>query len=136
MRRGFQQSQNRGNHMKFCKAFLVLSLFLAYASTCFAINVDISELDVNSFLNSSKVIDNKVYLDPETISITSNQILLNTGHCVLPIANLSVDTEGVFITIEEMVMAAKKESWKCRWCQRVNSMEDRWCARCGRSWSE
>jgi hypothetical protein len=82
------------------------------------------------------VIDNKIYLEPETISITSSQILLNIGNYVLPIANLSVDTEGVFITIEEMVMAAKKATWKCWWCQRVNSMKDRWCARCGRSWSE
>lgn len=122
--------------MKFSKAFLVLWLFLTYAGSSFANTFDENELDINSFLRSSRVLDNKVYLKPGSVYVAPYQIFLNVEGTLLPIKNLSADGEGVFITVEEIVTAAKNKTWRCRWCQRVNSMEDRWCAGCGRQWGE
>ena len=122
--------------MNFRKAFFTLGLFLAYSVSSFASVHLENELDISSFLRSNKVIDNKVYLKPGTIYVAPDQILLNLDGQLLPIGNLSADAEGIFVTIEEMMMAAKNETWTCRKCKRVNSMEDRWCARCGRAWNE
>ncbi len=124
--------------MKIRKAFLVLGLFLAYTCNSFASSHLKNELDISSFLSSNKVVDNKIYLQPGTVYVAPDQILLNIEGQLLPIGNLSADAEGVFVFIEELVTAAKKnnEAWTCRKCQRVNSMEDKWCRRCGRAWDE
>ena len=118
------------------KLFLVLAIFLAYACSTFADTINENHLPIDSFLSSNRVVNNKVYLMPGMVYMAPNQILLNMEGDFLPIENLSADSEGVFVTIDEIVIAAEKRTWRCNGCRRVNSMEDRYCTRCGRSWND
>jgi hypothetical protein len=119
--------------MNFYKAFLVLGLFLAYTCSSFASAPLENELDISSFLRSNRVVDNKIYLQPGTVYIAPDQILLNVEGQLLPIGNLSADSEGVFVTTEGLMAARRNnETWTCRRCGRTNSIEDRWCRTCNR----
>ena len=121
--------------MNFRKLFLVLGIFLAHTCSGFADTSNENEQAIGRFLMSNRVVNNKIYLNPESLFLTSNQILLNMEGHFLPIGNLSADIEGIFVTIEEIVRAVQKPSWMCR-CGRVNSMDERWCSRCGASWNQ
>jgi hypothetical protein len=116
--------------MKFRKAFLIL--FLAYTYNGFASNFD--EHGLSCFLRTSKIIENRVYLEPGTVYISPNQIFLNLNGQLLPIETLSTDEGGIFVTVEGVLNATRKnnEAWKCRRCGRINSIEDKWCETCGR----
>jgi hypothetical protein len=118
--------------MKFRKLFL--GLFLVISVIVFASEFEENELDINCFLRTSKVVNDKVYIEPGMIYVAPSQILLNIKGQILPITHLSADESGVFVTIEEIVSAAKgnNETWKCRKCGRINSLEDRWCRTCKR----
>ena len=121
--------------MNFYKAFLFLGLLLAYTCSSFASAPLENELDFSSFLRSNRVVDNKIYLQPGTVYVAPDQILLNVEGQLLPIENLSADSEGVFVTIEGL-MAARNGAWRCSKCQTRNSTEDRWCIKCGNYWRD
>ena len=124
--------------MSFRNAFLILSLLLMCASNCFANDCELSDSETNLCTQITSVLDDKVYLAPETFCITQDQILVEFEGQLLSVGNISVVSNGFYISVEEMLAAIgkKQDTWKCRWCGRSNDMKDRWCARCGRGWAE
>jgi ribosomal protein L40E len=133
-----QSRAKRSDQVNFRKFFLVLGIFYAYTFSASA-NIHLeNDLDVNFFLSSSKVVDNKIYLKPGTVYLDCDQILLNIEGQLLNVENLSADNGGIFITVEEILMAVKKneETWTCSKCGRRNGMDVRYCPRCHTAWNE
>jgi hypothetical protein len=121
--------------MKVRNAFVFLCFLFYCVSNCFANNIeqfDSTRVFTNEDLNE------KIYISPEVIHLNQNQILVNVNGQLLSVPNISVDKNGYYLSIDEVLtaMGQEQKSWTCRWCGRRNTMNDRWCARCGRSWTE
>jgi hypothetical protein len=64
----------------------------------------------------------KFYVEPGTVYVSPNEILLNLSGNLLPIKNLFADSEGVFVLAEEILSARASEgSWTCAWCGQENN---------------
>lgn len=80
--------KNRLLALIFC-LFLVCTFFKSYAETYQ------ENLDINSFLNTCKIVDDKVYIEPGMIYVAPQQILLNVSGFLLSIKNLSADENAM-----------------------------------------
>ncbi len=95
------------------KLFLLSLCCNAYADPC----SNSEQYQVN-FL---EMMDNKFYIEPETIYVSPKEILLNISGELLPIKHLFSDDGGVFVLAEEILMAKAKDGpWTCAWCGEPN----------------
>jgi hypothetical protein len=98
---------------------------------------DIEECDffLNHLLSTNRVIEDRIYIEPHTIYVTSHSIFLHIGDLLLPIRSLSTDENGVFVTIDEIGMGVGRKTWTCTNadCGYVNYDGIDKCAICGTS---
>lgn len=120
--------------MHFYKSLLMATIFFTSLCYSFGYTAEHDAIDVSYLLKSCKVVDNKIYLNPGMVYVAPEEILVNIEGQMVSVGSIGSDTEGVYVTAEEMASSAKGGTWKCRWCNRVNVIEDRWCALCGRGW--
>lgn len=83
--------------------------------------------DINHYLKEPHSLllektNNKFYVEPGTIYVSPNEILLNISGNLVPIKNLFADSEGVFVLAEEILSAKADVSiWTCAWCGEQNN---------------
>lgn len=117
--------------MNLCKAFLALVFSLVCFNCCFAKSFEEFDSYAKVFLQSNKIIEHKVYVEPETVFITSDQILLKFNGAILPVRNISTDQEGIFAPLDEVLVALVDiDPWICPNCGLNNFSTFRKCYRC------
>jgi hypothetical protein len=84
---------------------------------------------------SEEVLD-KVYIQPDSIYFSPNQIYVRIAEDLIPIQHLSCDCHGIFVSIQDIQAGKKKqETWICRNpdCRYENYVGIDYCGLCG--WS-
>ncbi len=111
---------------------LVFSLFLLFfCYNCFAdFSPTVKEYwEVGDFVNVNQIVDDKFYLESETVHIASRKIFVNLSGHLLPVTHLFSDEIGVFVLVEEILGAQQSDYWKCKYCGELNE-GGRYCSTC------
>lgn len=89
--------------------------------------------DVNDLLGHVKVVEDKVYVQPDNIYFSSNQIYLSVKADLIPIQYLFCDGNGIFIPIQDIQTGrGRRDIWKCPKCDYENYDGINNCGQCGR----
>ncbi len=80
--------------------------------------------------------NDRLYVESTLVYITPNQILLDIEGMLLPIQNLLIDENGIFVSLEEVLSLVNNEAifedtWGCPTCGYENYVSIRQCPLCG-----
>ena len=100
--------------------FLILTVFTSHSSTLLANNatpyqsrVDlINELE-KDLSNVGEIVDDKIYITPSSFHVSQNHIFLNFRGLFIPVANLSTDSKGLYISLEDFRAGLWGNTWIC-----------------------
>lgn len=78
--------------------------------------------------------EEKVYIQPSSIYVSSNQIYVKIAEDLIPIQHLSCDDSGIFVSIQDLQTGrGRQETWICQKCGYENYVGINACGICGRS---
>ncbi len=72
----------------------------------------------------------KIYLQPEQISISENGIFVNIANAWFAIAAICHDAKGIYV--DEARVGIEYFTWECRYCHFVNPWYVNACQKCGK----
>ncbi len=117
---------------------LFVSLFIAALPTM-AIAIEsgskIQYENIDFLFSTSSIIEDKVYIQPDSIYFLPNQIYVKMADDFIPIQQLSCDDSGIFIPIQNTRAGCgvrRWETWKCPRCDYENYEGINRCGVCGR----
>lgn len=109
------------------QAFFVLILIVALPAIMIATEIPIEY----QYCNSDT--EDKLYIQPNSIYFSQNQIYVRIAEDLIPIQQLSCDNNGVFILIQDIQAGrGRQETWICLKCGYENYVGINNCGLCGR----
>ena len=77
----------------------------------------------------STELSEKIYLQPEQISISEKGIFVNISNAWFATAAICQDVKGLYV--EEARIGSEHFTWECRYCHYVNPWYENACQKCG-----
>src|SRR5262249_20817054 len=104
------------------KCYKMAIFQLLFLLLCCQANAEMSLCPEKLHSGLQEKVNNKFYVEPGTVYVSPNEIMLNLSGNLLPIKALFSDSEGVFVLAEEIISAKAKEGvWYCAYCGEPNN---------------
>lgn len=118
-----------------CLSILFALLFIPFMCEADEVNFDeqmrVSDEHCGNDFDASQ---EKVYIQPESITILHNQIYVQIEKDLIPIGRLFCDDKGIFVLIDDIRVAKGifGDTWICPKCGYENYVVIQNCGQCGR----